>query len=110
MTQPEVQTKTRRKTAGANSIQPRTDVQTPSMFRVIYINDDVTTVDFVIDTLLMIFQYEQEQAEMTTMEIHAQGSAVVAVMPYEMAEQKGVEVTLLARASGFPLQVRLEPE
>ena len=80
------------------------------MYRVIYINDESTTVEFVIQTLLMIFHYERDQAEMTTMEIHAQGSAVVAVMPYEMAEQKGVEVTLLARASGFPLQIRLEPE
>jgi ATP-dependent Clp protease adaptor protein ClpS len=109
MAQPEAQTRTRRKTASNTRIQPRTDIKKPSMYRVIYINDEVTTVDFVIETLMMIFQYEREAAEMVTMEIHAQGSAVVAVMPYEMAEQKGVEVTLLARTSGFPLQVRLEP-
>jgi ATP-dependent Clp protease adapter protein ClpS len=42
--------------------------------------------------------------------IHDQGSAVVAVLPYEIAEQKGIEVTLDARSQGFPLQVKVEAE
>jgi ATP-dependent Clp protease adapter protein ClpS len=42
------------------------------------------------------------------MKIHEDGSAVVATLPYEMAEQKGIEVTLLARNNGFPLNVKLE--
>jgi ATP-dependent Clp protease adaptor protein ClpS len=110
MPQNEVQTKIRKKTSSETKIQPRSDVKAPSMYRVIYINDDVTTVEFVIETLTAIFQYPREHAEMLTLEIHSQGSSIVAVLPYEMAEQKGVEVTLLARANGFPLQVRLEPE
>jgi ATP-dependent Clp protease adapter protein ClpS len=44
------------------------------------------------------------------MGIHEQGSAVVAVLPYEIAEQKGIEVTLDARQEGFPLQVKIESE
>jgi ATP-dependent Clp protease adapter protein ClpS len=44
------------------------------------------------------------------MDIHDKGSAVVAVLPYEIAEQKGIEVTLDARAQGFPLQVKVESE
>lgn len=107
MAQPEVQTKTRKKTS--NKIEPKLDITPPCLYRVIYINDEVTTVEFVVETLTSIFQYTLEQAEMTTLEIHTAGSATVAVMPYEMAEQKGVEVTLLARANGFPLQIRLEP-
>jgi ATP-dependent Clp protease adapter protein ClpS len=42
------------------------------------------------------------------MDIHHNGSAVVAVLPYEIAEQKGTEVTLEARQQGYPLQVKLE--
>jgi ATP-dependent Clp protease adapter protein ClpS len=34
----------------------------------------------------------------------------VAVLPYEIAEQKGIEVTVMARAQSYPLQVKLEPE
>ena len=42
--------------------------------------------------------------------IHEDGSAVVAVYPYELAEQKGVEVTLAARRDGYPLEVRIEED
>jgi ATP-dependent Clp protease adaptor protein ClpS len=44
------------------------------------------------------------------MEVHENGSAVVAVLPYELAEQKGIEVTVAARKNGFPLQVKIEPD
>jgi ATP-dependent Clp protease adapter protein ClpS len=45
-----------------------------------------------------------------TKNIHENGSAVVAVLPYEIAEQKGIEVTLEARSQGYPLQVKVEAE
>jgi ATP-dependent Clp protease adaptor protein ClpS len=77
---------------------------------VIYINDEITTQEFVVETLVIIFNYTQIEAEEMTMKVHKDGSAVVATMPYEMAEQKGVEVTMLARNNGFPLVVKLEPE
>jgi ATP-dependent Clp protease adaptor protein ClpS len=77
---------------------------------VIYINDEVTTQEFVVETLVIIFNYTQIEAEEMTLKVHKEGSAVVATMPYEMAEQKGVEVTMLARNNGFPLVVKLEPE
>ena len=86
------------------------DLKEPPMFKVIYINDNVTTVEFVIDSLIQHFRYSKETAEKLTLDIHEIGSATVAVLPFEVAEQKGIEVTLDARTAGFPLQVRLEPE
>jgi ATP-dependent Clp protease adaptor protein ClpS len=59
---------------------------------------------------MTIFNYTSEAAHDITMKVHAEGSAIVAVLPYEMAEQKGVEVTQLARNNGFPLAVKLEPD
>ena len=82
----------------------------PSLFKLIYVNDSATSMDFVIRTLMEIFHYKAETAESITVDIHEKGSAVVAVLPYEMAEQKGVEVTVMARGAGYPLQVKLEPE
>ena len=78
------------------------------MFHVIYVNDNTTTMEFVIETLKSIFQHDDVSAEAITMQIHEEGSAIVATLPYEIAEQKGVEVTLLARKNGFPLAVKLE--
>jgi ATP-dependent Clp protease adaptor protein ClpS len=60
--------------------------------------------------LIEYFNYNQDTASSLTVNIHDQGSAVVAVLPYEIAEQKGIEVTLDARSQGFPLQVKVEAE
>jgi ATP-dependent Clp protease adaptor protein ClpS len=90
-------------------IQTKTNLQPPSMFNVIYINDDVTTMEFVIETLKSIFNHSEESAYKLTVKIHEDGSSVVSTLPYEIAEQKGVEATLLARNNGFPLNVKLEP-
>lgn len=90
--------------------QPNFDLKEPPMYKVIYINDNVTTMEFVIETLITIFNYTNESAHEVTVKVHEQGSAVVAVLPYEIAEQKGVEVTQLARNNGFPLAVKLEPQ
>lgn len=82
----------------------------PPMFRVVYINDNTTTVEFVIDSLVEFFDYNHNSAAEVTQSIHEAGSATVAILPYEIAEQKGVEVTLSARSQNYPLQIRLEPD
>lgn len=102
MSDSEIQTKTR--------IEPREDLKEPSLFKVIYLNDNQTTMEFVIESLIEHFDYNPSTAEKITVDIHESGSAVVAVLPYEMAEQKGIEVTVCARSEGYPLQVKLEPD
>lgn len=86
------------------------EVKEPPLFKVIYINDDQTTLDFVIESLVEHFSYSIPTAEKISVDIHQSGSAVVAVLPYEIAEQKGIEVTLTARGQGYPLQIKLEPD
>lgn len=82
----------------------------PSMFKVIYLNDNQTSMEFVIESLMEYFDYSVESAEKITMDIHETGAATVAVLPYEIAEQKGIEVTVSARSQSYPLQIKLEPE
>ena len=94
----------------SNKTQSRIDVKEPPLFRVLYMNDEVTTVEFVVESLIVIFNHTADTAEEITQKIHTDGSAVVAVLPYEMAEQRGIEATYLARQNGFPLQVKLEPD
>jgi len=91
-------------------IKPNLNVPEPPLFKVIYMNDNLTTVEFVITSLVAHFDYTPDTAQNITMGIHDSGSAVVAVLPYEIAEQKGIEVTLEARNQGFPLQVKIEAE
>ena len=91
-------------------IKPNLTIQEPPLFKTIYTNDEVTTMDFVIGSLIDYFNYNAETATNITKNIHTDGSAVVAILPYEIAEQKGIEVTLDARAQGFPLQIKVEAE
>lgn len=91
-------------------IKPNLTLQEPPLFRIIYINDDVTSMEFVVNSLIEYFDYNPDTASQLTITIHEQGSAIVAVLPYEIAEQKGIEVTLDARAQGYPLQVKVEAE
>jgi ATP-dependent Clp protease adaptor protein ClpS len=82
----------------------------PPLFKVIYLNDNATSMEFVIESLIEFFDYTVDTAHKITQDIHETGSATVAVLPYEIAEQKGIEVTVSARSQNFPLQVKLEPE
>ena len=91
-------------------IQINEALKEPPMFKVIYLNDSQTTVEFVIETLMNFFDYTPDTAVKITQDIHEAGSAIVAVLPYEVAEQKGIEVTVHARSNNYPLQVKLEPE
>lgn len=91
-------------------IRPLESAKEPPLYRVVYLNDNKTTYEFVTESLIAHFDYTVETADQITVDIHESGSAVVAVLPYEIAEQKGVEVTMLARAQSYPLQIKLEPE
>lgn len=86
------------------------DLREPPLYKVIYINDSITTMEFVVESLISVFNHSPEEATALTQTIHEQGNGVAAILPYEMAEQKGVEVTQLARNNGFPLNIKLEPE
>jgi ATP-dependent Clp protease adaptor protein ClpS len=94
----------------ATKIKINHDLAEPPMFKVIYLNDNQTTMEFVIETLIEFFNYNTDTALEITKDIHDAGSAVVAVLPYEIAEQKGIEITVHARTNNFPLQIKLEPE
>lgn len=94
----------------ATVTKTKKSIKEPPLYRVVYLNDNTTSVEFVIDSLIEFFDYTVETAEKITMDIHEKGSAVVAVLPFELAEQKGAEVTLSARANDYPLQIQIEPD
>ena len=98
------------KTETKIKIKPNLSLAEPPLFKIIYLNDDVTSMEFVVSSLIEYFNYTNDTAANSTENIHNQGSAVVAVLPYEIAEQKGIEVTVSARSQGFPLQVKVESE
>jgi ATP-dependent Clp protease adaptor protein ClpS len=88
----------------------KVSLQPPKMWKVVFLNDDQTPMEFVMELLTKIFRHSEHDAKDITMEIHNTGSAVVGVYVHEIAEQRGLESTQLARSNGFPLQITLEQE
>jgi ATP-dependent Clp protease adaptor protein ClpS len=85
-------------------------LQPPKMWKVIFLNDDQTPMELVIELLTVIFKHSDARAQEITMEIHNTGSGVAGVYTYEIAEQRGLEATSLARANGSPLRIQVEQE
>jgi ATP-dependent Clp protease adaptor protein ClpS len=82
----------------------------PGKFKVIVCNDDTTPIDFVISMLMTVFRHDETNAVLLTLAVHTKGSAVAGTYSYEVAEQKAVDGINLARAVGFPLIIKVEPE
>ncbi len=80
----------------------------PAKYDVIFLNDNITPMEFVIRVLKSIFNKSQEEANKLKMMIHEKGKGVVGSYIFEVAEQKGIETTLLARQESYPLQVKVQ--
>ena len=95
---------------------PKTDVYeelnlaTPKMFKVLLLNDEVTTMDFVIEVLMNIFHYDLENASRIMLDIHCTGSGVCGIFTEEIALSKQKQVENAAKEANFPLQTRIEEE
>jgi ATP-dependent Clp protease adaptor protein ClpS len=82
----------------------------PARYKVVFINDNQTPMEWVVRVLTEIFKHSQESAEKITLTIHTEGSGIAGIYTYEIAEQKTLEATNASRNHGFPLQVKLEAE
>ena len=85
-------------------------LQPPSLWKVIFLNDDQTPMEFVIELLTGLFKHNEHSAKEVTLEVHNTGSGIAGIYVHEIAEQLGIEATKLARENGFPLQINIEPE
>ena len=88
--------------------RPKTHV--PRRYRVIFHNDDYTTMEFVVDALVRFFHKSQAEATHIMLTVHKKGSAVAGIYTRDIAETKVEEVMKHARESGMPLLVTAEPE
>ena len=82
----------------------------PKRYKVLLLNDDYTSMDFVIDILMNVFHKNYQQAEAIMLEIHKKERGLCGVYTYEIAETKVMQVHKLAREQGFPLKATMEEE
>lgn len=86
------------------------DVREPSMYRVLLHNDDYTTMEFVVEILMGVFNKSVESATDIMLSVHRKGFGVCGLYTYDVAETKVETVSRLARENGFPLKCTMEEE
>ena len=84
------------------------DVMTPKEYHVFLLNDDYTSMDFVIDILINIFHKTYQESEAVMLAIHEKGQGLCGTYSHEIAETKVTQVTKLAKENGFPLKATME--
>ena len=94
------------------SVKSETDrkVEEPPMYLVMLLNDDYTTMEFVIEVLVYVFKKSAEEATRIMLNVHRSGVGICGIYPYEVAETKVNTVETLARDNQFPLKCIMERE
>jgi len=101
---------TGRQTEGEVLERTRQETKKPDLYKVLLLNDDYTTMDFVVEILETVFNKSPAEAYRIMLAVHTQGKGLCGVYPFEVAETKVETVIDLARGSGFPLRAAMEPE
>jgi ATP-dependent Clp protease adaptor protein ClpS len=84
------------------------DTALAPLWKVLFHNDDRTTMEFVMKVLMEIFEHNQSKAFEIMMQIHETGIGLVGIYSQEDAKLKQEQTISLARAQKFPLKVTIE--
>ena len=86
------------------------DLEEPPLYLVLLHNDDYTSMQFVVEVLMAVFNKSMEEATRIMLNVHKKGVGLCGLYPYEVAETKVNTVDILARENGFPLKCSMERE
>lgn len=91
-------------------VEERTKTESPRRFKVVFHNDDYTTMEFVVHALRSIFRKSDAEAVHVMLTVHRTGAATAGIYPRDVAETKAEQTMELAREQGMPLLLTTEPE
>jgi ATP-dependent Clp protease adaptor protein ClpS len=90
--------------------ETRDEIDEPPMYKVLLHNDDYTSMEFVVEILMLVFNKPPEEAVEIMLNVHQKGIGICGVYTYEVSETKVNTVHDLARENGFPLKCTMEEE
>ncbi len=80
----------------------------PPLFKVILLNDDFTTKEFVVEVLMKVFHKSKSEAIMVMESVHKNGRGIAGIYVYDIAATRAQMTMKRARDAGFPLKCILE--
>jgi ATP-dependent Clp protease adaptor protein ClpS len=95
-------------TDGAVKEQIKVQKKEPALYKVVLLNDDYTTMEFVMRVLETVFQKSPAEAYRVMMQVHLNGRGIAGVYPWEVAETKVETLTSMARHAEYPLRAAIE--
>jgi ATP-dependent Clp protease adaptor protein ClpS len=98
------------KTDESLEVKDRQETRNPPLYRVFLMNDDYTTMEFVVLVLEKVFHKQPTEATRIMLHVHKNGKGLAGVYTREIAETKIAEVHGLARKNKFPLKCTMEKE
>jgi ATP-dependent Clp protease adaptor protein ClpS len=84
------------------------EVKEPEEYTVLLLNDDYTTMEFVVTVIMTVFHKPLPEATKIMLDVHKKGKGTVGIYSYDIAVTKINQVHLLARQNGFPLKCTME--
>ena len=90
------------------AVLERTIYKAPRMYAVTLYNDDITTMDFVVEMLVKVFHKTTAEASTVMMQVHQQGKGIAGVYTYDIAITKKMQADRMAAEKGFPLRLTVE--
>jgi ATP-dependent Clp protease adaptor protein ClpS len=100
----------KRKEQGDLATKSRDQVEEPRKFKVILLNDNYTSMEFVVHVLRTVFHHSPAQATRVMLHIHNSGVGVAGIYTRDVAETRIEQVHAMAREAGHPLMCEMEPE
>src|SRR6476661_6076648 len=78
--------------------------QEPTLYKVVLLNDDYTTMEFVVHVLESVFQKSPAEAFRVMMHVHVNGKGIAGIYPWDIAETKAATVATMAKEAGYPMR------
>lgn len=86
------------------------DTQEPKRYKVVFVNDDFTPMDWVRAALMYHFRKSESEAKLITLQIHNTGKGIAGIFPRDIADTKSLIVNMEAQKEGHPLLTEVEEE
>jgi len=101
---------TRHEPGVVTKTRPQEKLKKPQLYKVVFHNDDYTTMEFVVWVLMSVFHHDEATATGIMLHVHKNGFGVAGVYPRDIAETRASRSETLARAHEFPLRCTVEEE